>query len=214
MLNSNPRLARFYRFFETYGAERLNGLDESYFVGLNEFDKEEAWNFLLQGESLSEERINGLYLLNDVRAVDLFKEILASPIKDSPYSAQRQFFEYQRLTLLGYVNNADPSTKNIVEMTKYSDSEFPKIRAKFAQVLPLRKIAPCSVDALKKMIFTEVERIPLAAAITKFMAIHGMDYEIDDPVYNSIYISLRSGGSEEKLSAMKRLEMIWKPDYL
>jgi hypothetical protein len=99
-------------------------------------------------------------------------------------------------------------------MTKYSDSEFPKIRAKFAQVLPLRKIAPCSVDALKKMIFTEVERIPLAAAITKFMAIHGMDYEIDDPVYNSIYISLRSGGSEEKLSAMKRLEMIWKPDYL
>lgn len=30
---SNSKLARFYRFFfETYGAERLNGLDESYFL--------------------------------------------------------------------------------------------------------------------------------------------------------------------------------------
>jgi len=64
------------------------------------------------------------------------------------------------------------------------------------------------------MIFTETERIPLSAAITKLMLIYGLDYEIDDPTYKSIYASLRSENPQEKMSVMERLDAIHQPDYL
>ena len=41
--NSKSKLEKFYAFFQTYGTERLNGLGESYFVGMNDDEKEEAW---------------------------------------------------------------------------------------------------------------------------------------------------------------------------
>lgn len=53
-------LSSFYQFFETSGSERLNGLNESHFAGLNAAEKEEAWNHLKDGFESSDERITGM----------------------------------------------------------------------------------------------------------------------------------------------------------
>jgi len=211
---SSPNLAEFYRFFETYGTERLNGLNQSHFQNLTDREKKEAWDFLMQGNQLSEERITGLYLLDRDRAVKLFKNVLSTPIESSPYANTRQAIERDRLALLSYVNSVEPNRQYVASICEFAQSEFPKIRATFAHSLPSHQVTQESLTALKQMIFTETERIPLSAAITKLMLIYGLDYEIDDPTYKSIYASLRSENPQEKMSAMERLEAIHQPDYL
>jgi hypothetical protein len=69
-------------------------------------------------------------------------------------------------------------------------------------------VTPEALEALKGMVFTETERIPRTSAITKLMVIYGLDFDMDDPFYKSIYLSLRSDNPKEKLSAMRRLESI------
>jgi hypothetical protein len=203
---SNPKLARFYRFFETYGAERLNGLDESYFLGLNGSEREEAWNFLIRGFVSSDERIKGLYILDDVRAIELFKHALALPVEASPYPEERRESESARLLMIRYINSVEADEKYVSAMSEFASSEFPRVRAEFAQSLPAYPISPEAVEALKRMIFTETERVPLSSAITKFMEIHGIDFDVNNPLSKSTFLSLWSGDAKEKLSAISRLE--------
>jgi hypothetical protein len=208
----DEQLSRFYQFFKTSGTERLNGLDESYFVDLTEGEKQEAWSFLSQGDSFSEESIKGLYILDKIRAISLFKKMLASPIKDSPCPDQRQDSERSRLLLLAYVNSVEPDEKYIDTMSEFANSEFADVRGQFARCLPTHQITPKALAAIKGMVFTEAERIPRTSAITKLMVIHGMDFDMDDPLYKSIYLSLRSDEHKKKLSAMTRLEMNKRPN--
>lgn len=206
-------LAPFYRFFETYGSERLNGLNESHFAGLSAAEKEEAWNYLKQGFETSDERISGLYQLDPSAAVALFKEALKRPMETSPYAASREALESSRLFLLKFVHGVEHNKQYLDAMTEFAGSEFDNVRALFANAAPIHQVTPELVAALKGMIFTETERIPLAAAITKFMVIHGMDFDAEDPVYKKIYMSLRSDDPKVKMAAMKQLEQHQPPDY-
>lgn len=210
---SNPKLARLQAFFEKSGTERLNGLDESYFADLNDTEKDQAWDFLKDRFSLSSDCITGLYLLNKSKAVDLFKKTFDSPPSLPPYQAQRKALENNRLLMLKYINSTDPEKKYIEAITQFSASEFPEIRAAFAMSLPTNQIKPAMIDALKSMIFTETERIPLSNAITKLMEIHGLDYDIENPLYKSIYLALRSEDSNKKISAMHKLDRHQLPDF-
>ena len=88
-----------------------------------------------------------------------------------------------------------------------------QVRALFANAAPIHNVTPELVAALKGMIFTETERIPLSAAITKLMVIHGMDFDAQNPVYKSIYMSLRSDDPKAKMAGMKQLEDRQTPDY-
>jgi len=206
MIASSPALRRFYDFFETYGAERLNGLDESYLAPLTSAEREEAWKFLAKDVALSEEAIKGLYILDKVRAIRLFKDVLAVPVDISEYPAERKELEVNRLLLLAYINSVEPDEKYVNALCEFSNSEFEDVRGLFARSLRVDQTTSDAVEALKRMIFTEVERVPLASAITKFMAIHGMDFDMDDPLYDSIYRALRSDNPKEKLAAMRRLQ--------
>lgn len=206
-------LAPFYRFFETYGSERLNGLNESHFQGLSDAEREEAWRFLEDGFEKSEERIAGLYKLDARRAVALFKKALQLHVEPSPYAASRESQEMCRLLLLRFVNSVEPDRKYVDAMTQFANSEFKNVRAQFAMSVPVSHVTPEAVDALKGMIFTETERIPLASAITKYMVIHGMDFDMEDPMYNSIYMALRSDDPKAKIAAFKSLEDNQSPGY-
>lgn len=210
---SNPKLARLQAFFEKHGAERLNGLDESYFADLNDTEKAQAWDFLQDGFSLSSDCITGLYLLNKSKAVDLFKKTIDSPAPPSPYQAQRKALENNRLLMFKYINVTAPEDKYLDAMIQFSVSEFSEIRAAFALSLPTNKIKPAMIDALKSMIFTETERIPLSNAITKLMEIHGLDYDIGNPFYKAIYLALRADDSNKKISAMHKLNRHQLPDF-
>lgn len=192
-----------YGFFETYGTERLNGLNERYFFGLNENEKEEAWNFLKDGFYLSSERITGLCVLDKTRAVDLFKKAVSLPLDSSPFPAEQRASESNRLLMLRYISSVEHDEKYVDAIGEFATSQFPTIRAEFAQSLPTRQLVRSAVDALKGMIFTETERVPLTSAITKFMAIHGMDYDMNDPLYKSIYLLLRSEDPKEKAFGMR-----------
>jgi len=203
---SSRKIKSLYGFFETYGEERLAGLSESHFSGLSEDEREEALNFLKDGFNVSSERITGLYTLDKVRAVNLFKVEVGAPIVSSSFPAEQQALEGNRLLMLRYICSVDPDEKYVDDICKFATSQFPKIRAEFAQSLPARQLGRSVVDALKGMIFTETERIPLTSAITKFMAIHGMDYDMNDPLYKSIYLLLRSENPKEKFFAMRQLE--------
>jgi hypothetical protein len=203
---SSRKIKLLYSFFETYGKERFTGLSEGHFSGLSEDEKEEAWNFLKDGFQLSSERLTGLYMLDKVRAVNLFKVEVAAPIVSSPFPAEQQALEGNRLLMLRYICNVEPDEKYVDAICRFATNQFPKIRAEFAQSLPTRQLGRSVVDALKGMIFTETERVPLTSAITKFMAIHGMDYDMNDPLYKSIYLLLRSENRKEKIFAMRQLE--------
>ena len=185
---SSRKIKLLYSFFGNYGTERLAGLRESHFSGLSEGEREEAWNFLKDGFNLSSERITGLYMLDKVRAVKLFKVEVEAPIVSSPFPAEQQALEGNRLLMLRYICNVEPDEKYVDAICKFATSQFPKIRAEFAQSLPTRQLGRSVVDALKGMIFTETERVALTSAITKFMAIHGMDCDMNDPLYKSIYL--------------------------
>jgi hypothetical protein len=211
---SSSKLERFYDFFGTHGTERLNGLDESYFSGLDADEKEEVWNFLKNNFSRSAERINGLYILDKFRAIVLFKQALEQPIEKSAFSAERQELESARLLMLRYVNSVEPDEKYVAAMSEFACSEFKSVRAEFAQSLPVHQITPGAVEALKQMIFTETEALPLTSAITKLMVIHGLDFNWRDPLRRAIYSSLASDSTKEKLLAMRRLEKIQQPDFL
>jgi hypothetical protein len=211
---SNPKLAPIYGFFEKYGTERLRGLAPSYFQALNASEKEEVWNFLSDRFARSDECINALYNLDTKRAVEAFKKEIVVPIETSPYAAEREAIEECRLLMLGYINSIEPDEKYVSAINEFAGSEFEDVRAQFARSVPIHQVTQGAVDALKGMIFTETERIPLASAIAKFMVIHGMDFDRKDPLYKSIYMSLRSDDPKEKLSGMKRLEDTQRPDYV
>lgn len=210
---SSKELSQLYEFFEKHGTGRLNGLDESYFLGFNDGEKEEAWKFLKDGFLLSADSITGLYLLDKLKAVALFKQAFDLPTESSPYPAERQAMESNRLLMLKYINSVDPEEKYLAIMNQFASSEFSKIRAEFASSLPTDRVIHGALDALKSMIFTEVERVPLTAAITKLMAIHGMDYDIENPLYKSIYLSLRSEDKKEKIAGIRRLERNQPPHF-
>jgi hypothetical protein len=98
-------------------------------------------------------------------------------------------------------------------MTEFASSEFENVRFLFAKAAPTHQVTPEVVAALKGMIFTETEQLPLSAAISKYMVIHGMDFDARDPLYKSIYMSLRSDDPKTKMAGMKRLEERQAPDY-
>jgi hypothetical protein len=211
--SSNPKLARLYAFFDEKGPARLQGLDDSYFSDFNQAEREEAWGFLKEKFWLSTDCIAGLYLIDPLKAVELFKTTLELPCPISPYVAMQEALEGNRLLMLSYVNKTEFDEKYVNSFIQFSESKFPKIRAEFASAIPTSHITPALVDALKSMIFTETERVPLTNAITKLMVIHGLDFDAEDPLYKSIYLSLRSDDVKEKKSAMLRLEKLQTPDF-
>jgi hypothetical protein len=211
---SGSKMAEFYGFFEKFGTERLNGLGESYFVDLSDSEKEEAWKFLQDGFESSAERITGLYNLDKARAVPLFKEAIELPLGSSPYPAEQKAIESNRLLMLRYINSVEPDKKYITAMCEFSKSQFEDVRTEFAQSMPVHQITHEAVDALKGMIFTETETVPLTSAITKLMVIHGMEFDRKSSVYKSLYMSLRSDDPKEKAAAMSRLERNQSPDYI
>jgi len=212
--SKSAEFAKFHGFFDKAGTERLSGLDENYFETMSEADRQEAWDFLLPKFARSSDAISGLYLLDPVGAVALFKAEIAPPILPTPYPSLRRTRESNRLLMLKLIIKVYPDPVYIDAMTAFANSEFDEIRGEFAQSLLISPITRGAVDALKRMIFTEVETIPLSSAITKLMVIHGMDFDRRDPVYKSIFVALMSDNPDNKLAAMARLEQRQVPDYL
>jgi len=204
-ITENSNLSRLYKFFDTYGSERLSGLDHSYFSNLSPTEKVQAWDFLLDGFPDSVDNITGLYLLDKTRAIEQFKMALAAPAPASEYPAERRADQINRLLMLRYVTNFDSDPRYVAMLPEFARSEFEEVRAQFAQSISSNNATADVVKALKGMIFTETERIPVASAIMALMELHGVSYDRNNPDHRSIYRSLRSGDPGDKLAGMDRL---------
>ena len=214
MSSASPAgLARFYAFFEKFGTERLNGLDSSYFQDLTAAERAEAWAYLKDGFEVSDERIRGLYLLDPLKAVELFQRAVQSPVEDSSYPAKRQATELSRVLMLRCIVAQQPSVESINKLASLVNSEFPKVRSLVMQSLPTKQITPEAVDAIKSVVFTEVDEIALTTAVTKLMAIHGMEFSAKDPTYKSIYVGLSSDNVDVKKKAMAKLTELGTPEH-
>ncbi|MEW6761869.1 MAG: hypothetical protein AB1437_13695 [Pseudomonadota bacterium] len=205
-VTDDSKLSRLYKFFNTYGPERMNGLDASYFAGMSPAEQAEAWDFLMTGFPDSVDNITGLYLLNKMRAIEQFKLALDQPMPESEFAAEQRETEIDRLLMLRYVTNNDPDPRYIAMLANFAGSKFESVRTQFAQSLSNRNATPDNINALKGMIFTETERLPLASAILALMELHGVSSDPDDPEHRATYMSLRSGAPDDKLAAMNRLE--------
>jgi hypothetical protein len=69
---------RFLDFFDMHDKERLDGLDESYFSGMSEQERNRAFEFLLDRVEAggSEESIHGLFRADAVRAIAPVERLL------------------------------------------------------------------------------------------------------------------------------------------
>lgn len=211
---SNPKLAPIYAFFDKGGSARLHGLDPSYFVGLNDSEKDEAWDFLSQRFALSTDRITGLYYLDPERAVAAFKKEIESPMQTSPYPAERKYIEECRLLMLQCIYLVQPEGRHLDAMTDFARSEFEEVRSLFAKSVPTHKVTRGAVDSLKEIILTETEEIPQGMAIRKFLVIHGMDFDRRNRLYRSLYQDLSADDPKVKLAAMQRVEAMQRPDFI
>jgi len=213
-LPHSPKLARLHAFFESTGSERMQGLDASYFDGMNDSEKAEAWAFLEDRFDRSSDRIIGLVLLDPVRAVELFKQAVASPIPSATYPAVQRDIEGMRLLMLRQIIEVDPRPVYFDDIVTFARSSFPAVRAAFAKAVPRARATIEAVAALENMILSETELSPRSAAIFKLMSIYGMRYDSDDPIYKSIYSSLVSHDLVEKRHGLQRLYSMQEPDYI
>lgn len=203
---SSDKLAKFYAFFEMHNRERLDGLDASYFPGMNQREKDAAWSSLTSGW-LSAECIIGLHLLDEARAVALFKTELKNSTRSSPYADARREIEGSRLLMLSMVDDAEPAAANATAMLEFSFSESETIRAQFARVVPSERATPQVIDALVRMVLTESATQPLICAIDKLMVVFGRSYfyENDEPADREIDLALRSKDHRRKIAGLRRL---------
>jgi hypothetical protein len=205
-LSPNTGLTRLYDFFNTTGLERLSGLDRSYFEGLSDNEKLEAWNFLKNNFPSSGDKIAGLFLLNARKALDLFKEQVVLPLEEDLYPEDRREMEENRMLMLRYIVALDKDEKYVDLMNTFAMSEFDNVRADFAEYLPVWGATIRSLEILKGMIFTETKTIPISSAIRKFMAIYGLHSSTDETRYKALYRALRLGNEREKIAAITQIE--------
>ncbi len=202
----SPKLSRLHSFFNTYGRERLDGLDSSYFRDMSPDESAEAWYFMSDRFAESVDKITGLYLLDQVRAIEQFKRALDSPMPSSEYPATRRADEINRLLMLRYVTSSDTDPRYIAMLPEFARSEFEEVRAQFAQSLSVRNATTEVVTALKEMFYSEAELLALASAIFALKKLHGWSYDPSDSRQRSIYMLLQSTDPEEKRAGMSLLE--------
>lgn len=209
-----PGLTRIVEYFKKTGPERLNGLDSSYFKDLTPDEKREAWIFLEKNFNESEDQIIGLYLLDPQRAVAAFKIELEKKSEQSPYAATRSAIEACRVTMLQFVCADSPNSEALKQLASYCGSAFPNVRAKAAQALPFTPTSNEAVSALEGVLFTETDRLALASATEKFLAIFGFKLDIADPTYKSLYLKLRGQDLTDKKRAIEYVKQSGSPVLL
>lgn len=208
-----PAVMRIVEFFDKTGPERLSGLDASYFADLTPDEKREAWSFLEKDFEKSEDQIIGLYLLNPQQAIAAFRIELAKEPEQSPYTATRNAVESCRVMMLQFVCAEQPDSEAIKQLARYCSSAFPNVRAKASQALPVTPTSQEAVSALEGILFTETDRLALASATEKFLAIFGYKFDISDPTYKSLYLKLRANDLTEKKRTIEYVKQAGSPVF-
>nr|WP_314545395.1 hypothetical protein [uncultured Massilia sp.] len=191
----------FLDFFSTANKERLDGLNETHFEGMLPEERSMAFDYLLKLvlNGGSRESTNGLFVADAARATPLIRQLLdAGKLRESAEIAAAWNL---------YHNRPDQSLIQVFVRSMSSADKYNRANAAF--YVPADVLTPELDAALKGMIRTETETLPLVSAINKLLECHGITREsVSKDEFSAFYRGLRSDALSDKEKIFQRLDSL------
>lgn len=189
----------FLDFFSSGGRERLDGLSDIHFSGMTGEERAMAFEYLLKMvlEGGSRESVNGLFTADAERAAPVVKALLAA----------HKLREDAEIAAAWYLNRLRPDSSLIPVFIRLMSSSDEHNRANAAFYVPADDFTPELDAALKAMIRTETETLPLVNATNKYLECHGIIREsVSKEEFSRLYRGLRSDEARDKEAVFTELE--------
>jgi hypothetical protein len=191
----------FLDFFSMHNKERLDGLSESYFIAMNEQERDMAFRFLLErvADGGTEESVNGLFMADFERAIEPVRKLLEA----GKLNADAQLAAAWNLSKIW-----DDDCLSQVFARFMSDPDY-RLRAKAIYYVPDDMLHGNLELCLRGVIRTEVEQLPRVHAVNKILKIYNISKQsIGERNYREIYQGLHSDEPQEVERALNRLEAV------
>jgi hypothetical protein len=193
----------FLDFFSMNNRERLDGLNEVYFSGMTEQERAMAFNYLLDrlDGGGSRETVQGLFLADPGRAAPIVRELLqANKLREDAEIAGA--WELGRL-------EPDPGLISVFIRLMSSSDKYNRANAAF--YVPSTVLTEELDRALKGMIRTETETLPLVNATNKLLECYGITREsVRKEEFSRFYRGLRSETPRDKEAIFKELDELYE----
>lgn len=192
---------RFLNFFNSMNRERLDGLDNSYFEGMNEKEKRKSYDFLIKlFEEGSSEAVGGLQALLGPKAYDLFINRIRELRKKNAISEQRL-----SLSIALWQTSKDIQYQSdMLELLRHQN-EF--VRASALSALSLTPDTPELLKELEEVCLKESEDLIVKSAAQQLLKRHGLtpDNKNKADEFRYFYRRLKSGDMNERKLAICEL---------
>lgn len=191
----------FLNFFSMNNRERLDGLNEIYFTGMTAQERSMAFDYLLNlvHEGGSRETVHGLFLADAGRAAPIVRELLdAHKLREDAEIAAA--WDLQQIA---------PNASLLPVLIRLMSSTDKYNRANAAFYVPFDVLTPELDAALKGMIRTETETLPLVNATNKLLECYGITREsVSKEVFSRFYRGLRSEEARDKETVFRELDSL------
>lgn len=191
----------FLDFFSTANKERLDGLNQTHFDGMSPEERSMAFDYLLNLllKGGSRESANGIFVADAARAAPLIRQLLhAGKLRESA-----------EIAAAWNLYQISPDTSLIPVFIRSMSSSDKYNRANAAFYVPADVLTPELDAALKGMIRTETETLPLINAINKLLECHGITREsVSKDEFSAFYRGLRSDALTDKEKAFQKLDSL------
>ncbi|MYM97409.1 hypothetical protein [Duganella vulcania] len=193
----------FLDFFSMNNRERLDGLSEIYFTDMTREERAMAFEYLLKmvEEGGSRESVNGLFIVDAERAAPVVRKLLEA----------HQLREDAEIAAAWNLNRGQRDSSLIPVFIRLMSSSDKYNRANAAFYVPADDFTPELDAALKGMIRTETETLPLVNATNKYLECYGITREsVSKEEFSHFYRGLRSDEARDKEAMFKELEKLFQ----
>ena len=191
----------FLDFFSMNNHERLDGLSDIYFTGMTMQERSMAFDYLLKlvNDGGSRETVHGLFLADAARAAPIVRDLLeAHKLRDDAEIAAA--WNLQQIA-------PDDALLSVFIRLMSSTDKYNRANAAF--YVPADVFTAELDAALKSMIRTETETLPLVNAINKLLECHGITREsVDKEKFSHFYLGLRSDEARDKEAIFEELDCL------
>lgn len=192
----------FLDFFSMYNRERLDGLNETYFAPMTAEERSKAFDHLLEmtRRGGSDESVKGLFLAGAERAVPVVRKLLEDGVLNDDAALAAAWELYRR--------QPDPVLIDVFRRLMSSPDRTLRSRAAF--YVPADVSNEALLDALRGMIRTETETLPLFNVTNKLPECYGItEGSIPEPQYLRLYHGLRGDDLKTKEATFKDLDRLF-----
>ncbi|WP_288393640.1 hypothetical protein [uncultured Herbaspirillum sp.] len=195
----------FLDFFSMHNRERLDGLNPSYFTPMTAQERCQAFDHLLEMTTPggSAETISGLFLADAERAVPVVRTLLEQGVlnDDAALGAAWELYRHQ------------PDAALIDVFLRLMSSPDRTLRSRAAFYVPADASHAALLEALRDMIRTDTEALPLVNACNKLLECYGITEEsLPEAQYLRLYRGLRSDDLKTREATFKELDRLFGLD--